>query len=265
MWKEIVVDDWKHFIDISSLFESKGWIFRGQCSSEWGLETSLFRECKKLDMKLNNETLLSVERKMIREFNSSYKLYTHHTIPPLGDITTSTSDDILEWKLNTLSTMQHYGSPTRLLDWTYSLYLATFFALDGASNNFCVYALNMNELSKRHHVFGEQKRRIFQKSESPEIFLFSFEPYEKNERIRKQQGLFLVPSIIEKKIDDILNIYGIEEGKFHGEDVAFKIIFNGENIMEWWYKLKQMNITHESIYPGLEGFCKSLKLNILDV
>jgi len=92
-----------------------------------------------------------------------------------------------------------------------------------------------------------------------ENFIYRFEPKQKNERIRKQQGLFLVPSVINKSIDEILTNYRIEDGILNGNLVAVKFIFEKEGITEYWKKLKQMNITHETIYPGFEGFCKSLK------
>jgi hypothetical protein len=39
---------------------------------------------------------------------------------------TPDQDDWLEW----IALMQHYGAPTRFLDWTYSLYVAVFFAVE---------------------------------------------------------------------------------------------------------------------------------------
>jgi len=265
VWNEIIVKDWQHFNEITTKFSSKGWAFRGQRSKEWKLETSLYRECKNFTDKMNNEIGFSIERKMMQEFLSSYKLYSSHQIAEYPN-----SEDEKEWleeKLSTLSIMQHYGTPTRLLDWTYSPYIATFFALDGAIDDFCIYALNTNAIEK----FNEQKLgiktiekyKIFINTRKLKTFLYSYEPFEKNERLRKQQGLFLIPSVLDKNTDEILDIYGIKNGLLDGEEIALKLIFSKDNINEWWFRLIQMNITHETIYPGLEGFCKSLKLNII--
>lgn len=50
-----------------------------------------------------------------------FRLRAHHYLTDLPD-----DADYLEW----WSLMRHYGAPTRLLDWTYSIYVATYFALE---------------------------------------------------------------------------------------------------------------------------------------
>lgn len=55
-------------------------------------------------------------------------------------------DDLLE----TAALAQHYGIPTRLLDWTYDIYVALYFAFRGAikkDNNLVIWALNKEYLS----------------------------------------------------------------------------------------------------------------------
>jgi hypothetical protein len=38
--------------------------------------------------------------------------------------------------------MQHHGAPTRLLDFTYSIYVAAYFALESADADAAVWAVN---------------------------------------------------------------------------------------------------------------------------
>lgn len=267
MWKVHFVNDWEQFNYIVSHFNYKRWIFRGQGNADWDLESSLYRQCKNSISELSNNHCINIEKQMIHEFKSSYKLYSNYL---LTDYSKSESKiDWLEEKLSALSIMQHYGAPTRLLDWTYSPYIASFFALDGTNSDFCIYALNLDVIeanikNRKKHAEAVYKYSVFYKDRGNNPFLYSYEPTEKNERIRKQQGLFLVPSHINMTFNDILDSYEIEEGFKHEKAAALKLVFSKEVINEWWFKLQQMNITHETLYPGLEGFCKSLKLNIIN-
>src|SRR5215831_16215491 len=71
-----------------------------------------------------------------------FKRRAHHYLADLPN-----EDEDLEW----LALMQHYGAPTRLLDWTRSAYVAAFFAADGASspNAFAVWAVDQQAVNTR--------------------------------------------------------------------------------------------------------------------
>jgi hypothetical protein len=81
--------------------------------------TGIERICLAIDRDLR--MALSREAAIVREF---MRRAHHH----LSDVPTprglASEPDRLEW----LALMQHHGAPTRLLDWTYSLYVATHFA-----------------------------------------------------------------------------------------------------------------------------------------
>ena len=72
-----------------------------------------------------------IEERSLREFQRKYHHYSQH-IPD--------SDNTLEW----LSLMRHYGAPTRLLDFTYSFYVAAYFGTGGSRKRDCaVWAINV--------------------------------------------------------------------------------------------------------------------------
>ncbi|WP_277587543.1 FRG domain-containing protein [Psychrobacillus antarcticus] len=266
MWREVDIQSWSEFNNIIDELDLTNWIFRGQSNSEWDLQNSLYREILSFNGVSDNEQCKHIENKMYKEFQSSSHLYSDMKVREPEE---EEASSFLRYKLDHFSIMQHYGAPTRLIDWTYSPYIATFFALDGATKDFAIYSLNVKELESYNKKqlginYTHRKNSIFWgKLNHTSDFVFSFDPIQKNERIRKQQGLFLVPSVINKTIYEILFQYGIKNGELNDKLVALKFVIKSENINEYWHKLKQMNITHETIYPGFDGFCKSLKLNIL--
>ena len=107
--------------DRLSTFSRHGWLYRGQRSAKWPLQTALERCCDRRSIRKADRR--DVERRLSREFRRAYHHYSSH-VPAKAST--------LEW----LALMQHHGAPTRLLDFTYSIYVASYFALeesDGAS------------------------------------------------------------------------------------------------------------------------------------
>ena len=95
------------------------WLFRGM-PRNFPLQTSLERAL--IDADIGLEEAPQIERKLLKEF----KRRAHFYVDPLP-----AQGDVLGW----LALMQHYGAPTRLLDWTYSFFVAAFFALGDAVSN----------------------------------------------------------------------------------------------------------------------------------
>ena len=104
-----------------------GWLYRGQRDASWVLQTSLERCCDR--QRFLPDQRVVIENELSREFRRGYHQYASH-VPGVGAL--------LEW----LSLMQHHGAPTRLLDFTYSIYVAAYFALEEASGESAVWAID---------------------------------------------------------------------------------------------------------------------------
>ena len=198
-------------------------------------------------------------------------------------------NDVLEW----FAVMQHYGVPTRLLDCTKSPYVALYFALDHESS--VVWAIDSGWISdqanhileKTHDFPGTADERAFNrylnaallKRDNPSAVVVAA-PLNTPERQAVQQGVFLCdvgnretfdltlmrmirPTLIEplaSKDDDTFNV-----GEAQRMDASppnrpvCKIVISGTQRVRFANELYRMNINAASLFPGLDGFGRSLR------
>lgn len=242
IFKEIICRDWYDFSKIVNNRPMKYFAYRGHGSKNWNLHCSIKRAYDALKIPLKFHT--KKEKEILNVFRSRAHLFLNHLPPHNQD---------LEW----FSIMQHYGAPTRLLDFTYSPYIAMYFAFeDIAERKYqpCIYSLNVSELHQTNqHLFGNNYQEMFYK-EKPMVFLFH--PDYQHERLAHQQGLFAVFGSIENSLDELLETYENESLTVE------KFIFTSSFIKQGIENLHLMNINKEILFPGIEGLCQSLKLQL---
>jgi hypothetical protein len=154
--------------------------------------------------------------------------------------------------------MQHHGAPTRLLDFSWSPYVAAFFALEAATKDSAVWAVNSGDM--KSYAFGPytgENPRPLTPSEvlasigahGPDAVVFG-EPYFKNHRLIAQSGTFAWPQDITRPLDQILGLC---------PNRMTKIVFRGKEVRrEGLKELLRMNITNATLFPDLDGLAKSL-------
>ncbi|MFP4905894.1 FRG domain-containing protein, partial [Paraburkholderia sp. BR14261] len=120
-----VLTDWQQFMALTTQLD--GWAFRGQQNAQWHLESSLTRYMR--DYVGDRLQWRQREERAIRVFRRKAHNFLAHP-------------DLLKDDLRCLALMQHHGAPTRLLDFTKSPFVAAFFALERATGDAAVYALN---------------------------------------------------------------------------------------------------------------------------
>lgn len=264
------ISSWKDLIEVESEFtaredlketpqpgEQTKWIFRGQPSVSMHLDTSLERAFKRLEVP--GEKTHQLETRMIHEFSRSYHLYTEHQPPPARGET-------LEW----LALMQHHGTPTRLLDFTYSLFVAAFFGLEHTADDCAVWAVKHNwlvrhlrSLAVKHVDKGEKVFTKFSDEKDGPSFRLLFRdsrlrlvapvnPLRLNQRLIIQQGVFLCPGDVTVGFEDNLkSLSGYD-------DNVYKIVIKGGCRVKLLQKLHRSGLNRAVLFPGLDGFAQSL-------
>lgn len=234
------------------------WVYRGQKSARWRLETSLERCCRRQNVKPENRR--NFEDALIREFMRAYHQYS----PRIPE-----SSAIVEW----LSLMQHHGAPTRLLDATYSIYVAAYFALEHASSDCAVWAIDAKwavnaAVDVLRRKKGPRVDRLLQPIRegdeelirdvffSPKYVRVAYpvNPFRLSERLRIQRGAFLMPGDVSKSF--AVNLSG-QPGHESPTNVI-KIVIPKALRLNALDRLFSMDISRSSLFPGIDGFAQSL-------
>jgi hypothetical protein len=178
------------------------------------------------------------------------------------------ADSVWHW----LSLAQHHGLPTRLLDFTYSPFVAMHFAtadLDKFGTDGAIMAIHYG---KAHELLPEPfKAELAREGSdvltlemlaavvgslrdldtlSPEPFLSFLEPPSMDDRIVNQYALFSILSDAKAGLDEWLDAH---------PGLGRKIIIPAELKWEIRDKLDQANITERVLFPGLDGLSRWLK------
>jgi hypothetical protein len=244
------IESWAEFVGIIQSWQGfRNWCFRGQGNAEWALRSSLSRHIEV--SKVCEGTWSRQESRIRRIFQRKSHLYLEG-LP---------QDDELEW----LALMQHHGAPTRLLDFTWSPYVAAFFALERATEDAAIWAINLPllwSIHDQHKISGinvekadPRDRDSFEKFYSPNQhrFVWQGDPFRMPQRVVAQSGTFLVSSHLGMTIEQILAGYPGE-----GELMIQFILQTSKLRTEAMDSLYSMNVTQATLFPGLDGLARSM-------
>jgi len=154
-----------------------------------------------------------------------------------------------------LNLIQHHGYPTPLLDWTYSPYVAAFFAYRNISNEMAAKA--DPDARVRVFVFDQREWKIDWQQillllfPGPHLSIGEFMSIE-NERMIPQQAATTVTSV-----DDIES-YIREKEKLSKKTYLSAIDLPVRDRRDVVRDLRYMGITAGSLFPGLDGACEEL-------
>ncbi len=213
--------------------------FRGQANASWPLLPGLYRG--KIDSLF--------ERELMRDFS----LYSR---PLLRD----TNSNVLEQ----MFVMQHYGLPTRLLDWTEGYLVALYFAVTDyiSDHDAAVFVLDpwrLNSAAIKHrsvptiqypglsrYSLGDPHVRVARqvKANMP----VAVRPPHNSERIRAQSGVFTIHGQDRHPLEHFKQA-GIE-----------KVVVSGAHRKQILRDLVRAGISPKVLFPDLGGLCQDIAL-----
>ncbi|MBS1859816.1 MAG: FRG domain-containing protein [Acidobacteria bacterium] len=233
---------WDAFLKLVINPPYSNWAFRGERDERWPLFSSLSRYLQNFGV--HKKAWPQQEGRILRIFKRKAHQFLER--PPEWD-------DDFQW----LALMQHHGAPTRLIDFTWSPYVAAFFALERAVGNGVVWALNPARIdsSRNPHPARVDPRdpgnfaRHYLRGRNHLIWMG--EPYTMNRRLIAQSGTFAVPGVLDVPVEEIL------PGRDREETLA-KFVLTHPVREVGMRELYRMNITFATLFPDLDGLARSM-------
>jgi hypothetical protein len=242
-WAELLDELYRESWDPSISRHRSPFVYRGMTNASNDLTTSLTRIA-------GGKKVRELEGHLLRNFRK----YAHKD--------SAAGNSIWNW----LALAAHHGLPTRLLDWTYSPFVAIHFAtadLTQYENDAVIWCVNHGETNRRlpkklRKELDEEGSNVFsvdllngvartlqqleKLSEDP--FVVFLEPPSLDDRIVNQFALFSLLSTPLLQLDGWLEAHS---------DVSRKIIIPAGLQWELRDKLDQAGITERMLFPGLDG------------
>ncbi|MCK4659419.1 MAG: FRG domain-containing protein [Phycisphaerae bacterium] len=246
------LSSWKEFADFIVEHHSNcpALIYRGQAHSDWKVESTLDRLEHRFPSKRNYSggipddfdcTPVSRETHL-RAFKDAVRGKRGQNPPEL-------SED--EW----WALAQHHGLATPMLDWTYSPFVALFFAFE------CKKCIDPSSGTWREPeyraVYVLSSSCIAEKAKEGDPAPLPFSPRgETSYRLINQAALFLrMPedSDLESYIHEHFRDDTASEENFHARAILQKIIIGNKDRTDCLKFLNKMNINRMSLFPDLDG------------
>lgn len=282
-----VVDYLKYIQEIdekypSSCFSnpiSKKFLFRGVENYTFDLKPSIYRthlhvykddDCEQV---IENDKYLAYAHEKDILFN--FKNEAASLLPNLW------KESNLRW----LEYAQHFGVPTRLLDWTTNPLAALYFACYDGDNDGVVYSLHINNYFAFREKENDEKNIHEPKEESitsiieksiagKEVYQFPliYIPPYFDIRMSAQSSCFMAWGEIKKSLDEILKdkkvfsnlvshlgngtkVFGVVEQ----ESILFKIQISKYDKQRIIRQLDLTGMNEKTLFPGLDGIGKYLE------
>jgi hypothetical protein len=265
-FEEKPVSNWSELYEELQKFLGKNnWVFRGQ-ADDAPLSTTLERACT--DLGISQKEIPEIEYQLIRDFRRHYSA--------------NDRDLVLNDTLYCMALMQHHGAPTRLIDFTYSPFIAAFFALekearpkqkneaipDQKDNANIIWCLNTSWcMGKARDIFPALKKRDLDKTRNDTsfikcyikrpryTFIYPDNPLPFNSRLGLQHGVFLCPGDISKTF--LKNLKALTGWESDHAILKIRCNMHKEKRLKALENLYHMGINAAILFPGIDGLGRS--------
>ncbi len=242
--EEVYHDAWKQEL---GRFRSD-YAFRGLSDCRYQLKNSFLRNCGEHP---------ELEYHILRNFRK----YARTSEPSLTNT-----------QLRSLVLAQHHGLPTRLLDWTYSPFIAMHFATSNTDRYDIDGVIWKVDFVKVNRLIPEPLNILLEKEKCNAFTVEMLESEFSNvqnfdKKIGHGNVLFFEPPSIDDRIVNQFAFFSImsdpisilDDWLINHPDVYRRIIIPAELKWEIRDKLDQANITERVLFPGLDGLASWLK------
>jgi len=236
------LESWEAFLKLVIHPPYSNWAFRGERDERWPLYSSLSRYLQNFGVA--RAAWPEQEGRILRVFKRKAHQFLER--PPDWD-------DDFQW----LALMQHHGAPTRLIDFTWSPYVAAFFALERSLDDCVVWAMNPARVAssrvpksnkKDPRIYGNFARHYLK---GDEHFIWMGDPLTMNRRLIAQSGTFLVPGVVDVPVEEIL-------ADQDQKNILAKFVLANSVREQGMRELYRMNITYATLFPDLDGLARSM-------
>lgn len=258
----LVIKSWQHFTEVVDLLDVSDppltpYAYRGQSDASWTLRTSLQRLARP---NISLEDMIAIERSALREFQGQAHLHGIGSHLAMGD------SDIASW----WALMQHYGAPTRVLDWSSSPFVAAYFAVsssletDGAifavhaeilRSAVCALDADRGDFDRWKH----KQSQLFLEPTEPDL-IFGNQVHLMTDRMVAQQALMTIStSPVVSQHELLLKTVGETQNNTVDKTLFAKMIIPQTLKRTLLKRLRHSNIGANALFPSIDGLGHSVK------
>ncbi len=226
MHKPLLIETFKDFLEFlletNETFNHKLCLYRGQ-----PCDKSLVPRIGRLNVK----DIKQIEAALFDDFQKRYLAYT---------------SKMFQNKLDLLSLGQHFGLPTRLLDWTENPLVALWFAIDqiieGETGVVWLFYPDEEDIINSIEInpFAIKSTKVFS-------------PNHISERITSQSGWFTCHKL--NSNNSFLRL----ENQAKYKDKLYRLLFPQKVFSDLKFELSNLGVNSNTVFPDLKGLCDYLE------